>query len=97
MTHATTIVGYTYQADTYCPTCTTAMVRRNAGIPLSFWNSAPPNANVEATLDYYATHVIPDADRQDEYTFDSDTVPKVIFASQLETTEHCGACHGGIL
>ena len=93
MTHATDIVGYSYQADTYCPTCTTAMVRRNAALPLSFWNAAPANADIETTLDYYATHVIPDADRYDETTFDTEDFPKVIFSSQVESPEHCGACH----
>ena len=29
---------------------------------------------------------------EDEYSYDSDDFPKIIFADQLEETEYCGSC-----
>ncbi len=56
------IVGYTFQADNYCPGCIIDQLPTGPGQPY------------------------------DETTFDSGDFPKVIFSSQLEDTEHCGAC-----
>ena len=30
---------------------------------------------------------------EDEYSFDSDDFPKIIFADQVEDVEYCGTCH----
>ena len=43
-----------------------------------------------AILDELAT--ILQIDIEDEYSYDSDDFPKVIFADQLEETEYCGSC-----
>lgn len=32
-------------------------------------------------------------DLENEYSWDSDDFPKVVFADQIEETEYCGICH----
>ena len=79
------IVGYTYQADTYCPDCMVDM-----------FGIFGPDTTVEQTLDRIAcTRGI---DREDERTFDSGDFPKVILSTMLDTCpdcgpDRCGACH----
>ena len=34
---------------------------------------------------------------EDEYSFDSDDFPKVVFVDQIEDDEYCGVCHEKIL
>lgn len=83
---ADTIVGYTYDAETLCPTCCVDSVVLDA--------SKPPfkGLNVEEILDMVANTVYVAVDRKDERTFDSNHFPKVIFASQVETEEQCMHC-----
>jgi hypothetical protein len=80
-----TIVGYTYRADNYCPTCVIQRIVLN-GKPVA----VDTNANVENVLDRLA-----DAngiDRYDESSFDSGDFPKVIFSTMVEDDEQCGEC-----
>lgn len=85
------IVGYTYQADQYCTDCIMDQVR--ADLPEELHGPVDEDGgeypwDAEWFLTQIALHT--DIDRMDEHTFDSDDFPKVIFASQVEDTEHCG-------
>ena len=80
---ATDIVGYTYNADQYCPDC----ILKPEQIGFAF--------SVEAVLDVVARFM--DIDRYDEKTFDSGTFPKVIFESQIEDDERCGKCNNRLV
>ncbi|KUJ71017.1 hypothetical protein ACZ90_00390 [Streptomyces albus subsp. albus] len=85
---AWTIVGYTFAADTYCAD---DCVITALGEPLS--SDCP---TIETELDRIAD--AREIDRDDERSFDSDTFPKVIFASQVESDEErCGACSEPLL
>lgn len=80
-----TIVGYTYKADNYCPTCVIErMVRDGDASP------AACDMRVETVLDQIA-----DAngiDRYDEATFDSGDFPKVIVRTMRDGDPICGNC-----
>ena len=77
MAHATDIVGYSYDADTYCPS--------HVVNPALF-----PGRTMEEILDGLAeTQGI---DRTDEASFDSSEFPKVITRDQAGDST-CGACH----
>lgn len=86
MTHATDIVAYTFQADTYCPDCIGELVYHPNGDAAA----AYPDGGAEAQLDWVADAL--GIDRGDEHTFDSGDFPKVVFSCQIEETEHCGQC-----
>jgi len=77
---ADTVVGYTFQAETLCKSCT-----YNAA--LADWD---PWVGPEAELDAMAARM--GIDREDQTTFDSDDFPKVIFASDVDgdTCDGCG-------
>lgn len=92
------VVAYTYQADTFCPDCT---VRMTFGAYLAsqgfnrlgiraLQNFVVENIKEEKILDYLAERDL--IDRYDEHSFDSQDFPKVVFESQLDTTEYCGEC-----
>lgn len=91
MTHASDIVAYTFNADTYCPDCIIGRVTVNPG---DTHHSDPRKRdNVEALLDSLAR--IQGIDRTDERTYDSGDFPKVVFADQVwgnEEDEYCGSC-----
>lgn len=86
--HATDIVGYTFNAETLCPSC----MRRKA----AFENEANGD-NAEFTpLDTLLTRWAARqgiVDMEDEHSFDSDDFPKVIFASSVEDRERCDGCN----
>ena len=79
------VIGYTYKADTYCPSDTVSMAYTDNGHRLGV--SA---LGAEHNLDVLAQEL--GIDRYAEETFDSGDFPKVIFASQV-TDETCGKCH----
>lgn len=82
------IVGYTYQAETYCPRC----IIKAMGIdPREYWVPEPgitPSTEDELAIIAPALGI----DRLDEFTFDSGDFPKVIFASSIDEYETCAAC-----
>lgn len=77
------IVGYTYDAETLCPSCCVESV----GI-------ANPEFNGSAEEFLNAAAKILGINRMDENTFDSNTFPKIIMEVQVESPEercdHCG-------
>lgn len=84
MAKAWDIEAYTYNAETLCPEC---VIER-----MISQGEASPGARGMATED--ALDQIAGAngiDRQDEYSFDSDDFPKVIFHSDIED-ETCDRC-----
>ena len=87
-THATDIVGYTYQADNHCPGCMRDMAQsmaEQAGLPRGTqWG------NTEQILAEVAKGK--GINQEDERSFDSGDFPKVIFGSMVEDDERCGSC-----
>lgn len=77
------IVGYTYRADIWCPSCIVGCAKVWGGTL-----GRPDDA--EEMLDACAK--IRGIDREDERSFDSDDFPKVIFASDVDDCEFCGEC-----
>jgi hypothetical protein len=86
---ADTIVGYTYQADLYCPGCIVGQVL--AANP-HIHSTRLDYATTEGDLDRLANLLA--VDRYDEATFDSGDFPKVVFAGMLEGDDRCGKCGG---
>lgn len=87
-----TIVGYTYRADTYCPTCVLAKYRAVGLLTGRFVNKYGPETDVEEVLTGLA--IWRGIDREDEWTFDSDDFPKVIFADTIRRgDDYCAGCH----
>lgn len=85
-THATDIVGYSYQADIHCPPCIVDIFRSQGRTKV-----APTSIGVEAALNHAAQ--LEGVNREDERSFDSAEFPKVIFGSQVESSdERCGGC-----
>lgn len=89
--HATDIVGYTFQASEYCPDCIGDVV--TAQPAYGGWQLAEGvRLSTEDNLAEiaYAFGI----DRMNESTFDSDDFPKVIFASDVESSDRrCESCH----
>jgi hypothetical protein len=83
--HSTTIVGYMYSADIYCPGCILAALPTAQGGQFDGWKDLS-NQPVETSLDELAAAF--GFDRHDEYSYDSDEFPKVVFAGQV----HDGCC-----
>jgi hypothetical protein len=82
MTKATDIVGYTYQAATWCPEHLI-----DCGIAQGWLAPGARGMSTEDALDQ-AQHQF-GIDRQDEHTFDSGAFPKVMFASSIDQPEFC--------
>ena len=89
--HATDIVGYTFQADTYCPEHVIDALPTGEGEAFDGWALAPgaDPMSTEDNLSEIASAF--GIDRQDEHTFDTDYFPKVIFADQAEDSR-CATC-----
>ena len=82
------IVGYTFQAETLCPTCTLTALPTGGGETFDGWRDATERMSTEDNLAELA--VAFGIDRQDERSFDSGDFPKVIFSSDTEG-ETCDA------
>lgn len=81
-THGTDIVGYSFNADEYCPSCTKGMFQQYAPFAPTL---------TEDVLEAAAKAL--GIDRQDERSYDSSEFPKVIFGSDVESDdERCGKC-----
>lgn len=75
-------VGYTYRAAEYCPEHVVKAVLDHDGLEGHGLSYIP-----EEALDLLAR--LGGINRQDEYTFDSDDFPKVIFGYQVEDADSC--------
>jgi len=86
------VVGYTYKADTYCPEDVGIEVARDID---KTGNTVIGRQNWETTEEYLnrVQGFFGIKDRYDEYSYDSDSFPKVIFADQaLEDSDVCCEC-----
>jgi len=83
-----TIVGYTYWADIYCPLCISAELLKRYEI-----NDECIVNCVDSEHELDTIGMLIGIDRYDEYSFDSDNFPKVIFSWQVEDNEFCCICH----
>lgn len=81
--HATDIIAYTFQAEILCPSCTLDTLN----VPNSLRQEQDHESIIETLADAH------NIDWQDEYSYDSDEFPKIVFASQIEDDEYCGNCH----
>ena len=75
----TTIVAYTYQGETLCPSCTVKAVSATEHVNL------PVGISNEEWLDVVAVRLC--INRYDEREFDSSDFPKVVFADQVHAWE----------
>lgn len=83
------IVGYTYRADNYCPSCMEEIaldILKNLDRPQFAGLLMSP----EELLTWWADHH--GIERENEATFDSGVFPKVILGSMVEPGERCGKC-----
>lgn len=86
-----TIVGYVFDADTFCPDCIIGVLPTGRSEQFDGWAlAADVLMPAEENLDEIA-HAF-GFDRTDESTFDSGDFPKVIFADTLDGDDRCGAC-----
>lgn len=80
------IVGYTFQADLYCPHCIIGVMG----------HARPPELCTEDALDILASDR--GVNREDEVSFDSGAFPKVMLRAHQDCTDeegcldHCGNC-----
>ena len=85
------INGYTYRAENYCRNCIVGMLPTGEGESFDGWALAKGvRMSTESNLSEIAFAF--GIDREDEYTFDSDYFPKVVFSCQLDDEEMCGKC-----
>lgn len=87
--NAGSIVGYTFNADTYCEHCIAVMFEREESNAPNIFDGA------ERILDDEAHRR--GIDRHSEETFDSGDFPKVLLASMANDGDICGNCHEEIL
>lgn len=92
MAHTTDIVGYTYSADLYCPSCIIAQLPTGEGGAFDGWALAPGvHMSAEDNLNEIAAAFC--IDRHDEWSFDSGDFPKVAFRDMLNgDSDHCASC-----
>ena len=83
------IVAYTYAADIWCPSCIIDQLCKDLNISSFNYDFV----DSELALDMIAEEVL-SIDRYDEYSFDSDDFPKVVFSTSMDGFEYCSCCHG---
>jgi len=81
------VVGYQYQADFFCPACQLDLVTMDL-VEQGIRFAVLPDA--ESALDALAERA--GIDRNDEWSYDSDDFPKVIFRDQADDDTACGRC-----
>lgn len=79
-THATAIVGYTYNADVYCVDC---MFEMRVDVCRTTECHGHKIVGLTSQNEFKCT---------DESSYDSSIYPKVIFASSVEGPDRCGKC-----
>ena len=86
-----TIVGYTYQADIYCPSCIIHELPTSEGEKFEGWELAE---GVRMSTEDNLTEIAQafGIDRFDESSYDSDDFPKVVFVGMVEEGDVCGRC-----
>lgn len=91
------LVGYTYQADMYCPKDVADIMAQR----LDQRGIVTVGQQNWETVEEYLDRIAPFfdvKDRYDEYTFDSDTFPKVVFSDQAQGDDAvCCECGEGLV
>lgn len=82
----TFIVGYTWQAELFCPAC---LRRKFLGALPTSQSMGKWETDVEELLNEFATER--GVDRSDEHSFDGDDFPKVVTIQQVDL-DQCGVC-----
>jgi hypothetical protein len=95
--HHDDIVGYTFNADNYCPSCIVSVLPTGEGEAFDGWALAEGAAPMSTEDNLTEIAVAFGIDRMTETSFDSDEFPKVIFRYHLDIngdvpTEVCGKC-----
>lgn len=103
------IAAYVFQADIVCCDCIAEWAQKEIveeGYTKADVESVVRNVGLEydAGVFGYRSEILLRfladlwrIDLEDEYSWDSDDFPKVVFADQIEDTEYCGMCHEVIL
>jgi len=82
-------IAYMYQADFICPDCIVEMLEFRYGVfPVDEHNVDQAVAQIGSALGF---------DVNDEYTYDSDVFPKVLFDYDLTEDEVCGYCFNSFI
>lgn len=84
------VVGYTYRAETLCPSCVIESLPTGEGEAFDGWRDMTGRMSAEENLTELALAF--GIDRSDESSYDSDDFPKVVFASSVEDEERCDRC-----
>jgi len=99
------IVAYTFKADIACCDCIAKWAKNEIvqeGYTRADVESVVRNVGLEydAGVYGYRSEILLKflgdlwkIDLKDEYSWDSDDFPKVIFSDQIEDREFCGTCH----
>lgn len=88
MVKAWDIVGYAYQADTYCPSCIIGAMPTGEGQLFDGWDLGP---NVHTSAEDFLQPIAV-AFGIDRATADTDEFPAIITAGE-GTSDHCIVCH----
>ena len=96
---ATDIVGYTFHAEIYCPGHILDAVKATYPLDYPLASTILPEDTTEDILSTVAKSLRlsgRDIDPADEWSYDSDEFPKVVFASQVWNDENsCPVCVWG--
>jgi hypothetical protein len=85
------IVGYTYRADFHCPDHVVEKLKTGPGEDFDGWALGEGvRMTPEENLDEIAVHF--GIDRYDEYSFDTDYFPKVVFRDACDDEMQCSTC-----
>lgn len=94
MTASYDVVGYVYNADTYCPMHAVEAIGRrmvaDGSVNVTTLIDSAPADDWGVELDWLASML--GINRADEATFDSGDFPKVIFADSIIGVERCVIC-----
>lgn len=85
------VIGYTFQSDMWCVDCIIGALPTGEGERFDGWALAPGvKMTAEGNLDEIAAAF--GIDRHDEWSYDSDEFPKVIYADGVAEHMICGGC-----
>lgn len=87
------IVGYSYQADLYCPGCIVGKLPTGPGQAFDGWALAP-GARMSAEVNLSEIAAAFGYDRRDEASFDSGEFPKIVLDYMRSSCGECGGLGG---
>lgn len=87
------VVGYTFQTETYCPEHIIDALPTGEGESYDGWATVLPMSTEDNLSEIAFAFGI---DRMDEYSFDSDEFPKVIFSDSITENDICTVCQNAL-